>query len=97
MLGMNSFGMDGWGVLRGPTRLEFWILVICICFGFRVSCFEFIENPISKRFSLSQQVNSLNGNFSISSGNFLKIFIVILAKAGIQCFFEFSGFPFSRE
>ena len=36
-------------------------------------------------------------NFSISSGNFLKIFIVILAKAGIQCFFEFSGFPFSRE
>jgi len=36
-------------------------------------------------------------NFSISSGNFLKIFIVILVKAGIQCFFRFSGFPFSRE
>ncbi len=28
--------------------------------GFRVSCFEFIENPISKQFSLSQQVISLN-------------------------------------
>ncbi len=46
--------------LRGSTRLEFLILVIRICFGFRVSCFEFIENPISKQFSLSQQVISLN-------------------------------------
>jgi hypothetical protein len=46
--------------LRGSARLEFWILVIRICFGFRVLCFEFIENPISKQFSLSQQVISLN-------------------------------------
>ncbi len=46
--------------LRGSARLEFLILVIRICFGFRVSCFEFIENPISKQFSLSQQVISLN-------------------------------------
>jgi hypothetical protein len=46
--------------LRGSARLEFWILVIRICCGFRVSCFEFIENPISKQFSLSQQVISLN-------------------------------------
>ncbi len=46
--------------LRGSSRLEFWILVIRICFGFRVSCFEFIENRISKQFSLSQQVISLN-------------------------------------
>jgi len=27
-----------------PERLEFWILVIRICFGFRASSFEFIEN-----------------------------------------------------
>ena len=46
--------------LRGSSRLEFWILVIRICFGFRISCFEFIENRISKQFSLSQQVISLN-------------------------------------
>lgn len=45
--------------LRGSARLEFWILVIRICFGFRVSCFEFIEDPISKLFSLSQVI-SLN-------------------------------------
>ena len=36
------------------------VLVIRICFGFRVSCFEFIENRISKQFSLSQSVISLN-------------------------------------
>ena len=46
--------------LLGSARLEFWILVIRICFGFRVSCFEFIENPINKQFSLSQHVISLN-------------------------------------
>ena len=46
--------------LRGSARLEFLILVIRICFGFRVSCFEFIETPISKQFLLSQQVISLN-------------------------------------
>jgi len=46
--------------LRGSSRLEFWILVIRICFGFRISCFEFIENRISKQFSLNQQVISLN-------------------------------------
>ena len=46
--------------LLGSSRLEFWILVVRICFGFRVSCFEFIENPTSKQFSLSQQVISLN-------------------------------------
>jgi len=46
--------------LRDSSPLEFWILVIRICFGFRISCFEFIENRISKQFLLSQQVISLN-------------------------------------
>ena len=40
--------------------ITFWILVIRICFGFRASCFEFMENRISKEFSLSQQVINLN-------------------------------------
>jgi len=46
--------------LRGSSGLEFRILVIRICFGFRASCFEFMKNPISKQFSLNQQVISLN-------------------------------------
>ena len=46
--------------LRDSSRLAFWILVIRICFGFRASCFEFIENRISKQSSLSQLVISLN-------------------------------------
>ena len=46
--------------LWGSSRLEFWILAIRICFGFRASCFEFMENRISKQFSLNQQVVSLN-------------------------------------
>jgi hypothetical protein len=60
--------------LRGSARLEFWILVIRICFGFRVSCFEFIENPISKQFSLSQQVISLND---------VALILYILSKNGL--------------
>lgn len=60
--------------LRGSARLEFWILVIRICFGFRVSCFEFIENPISKQFSLSQQVVSLND---------VALILYILSKNGL--------------
>ena len=34
--------------LRGSSRFGFWTLVIRICFGFRASCFEFMENRISK-------------------------------------------------
>ncbi len=46
--------------LRGSSHLGSRILVIRICFRFRASCLEFMENRISKQFSLSQQVISLN-------------------------------------
>ncbi len=46
--------------LRGSSRLEFWILVIRICFGFCASCFGFLKNRLSKQFPLYQQVISLN-------------------------------------
>ena len=47
-------------IYGAPPCLKFWILVIRICFGFRASCFEFIENWISKQFLWIQEVISLN-------------------------------------
>ncbi len=46
--------------LWSSSRLEIWILVIRICLGFRASCFEFMENRISKQLSLNQQVIRIN-------------------------------------
>jgi len=65
--------------LRGSSRLEFWILVIRICFGLRpvaglrpggISDFvlRIYRKSISKQFSLSQQVISLN-DVTLLAGN----------------------------